>query len=80
MAKIIDEGIAKSDSHFILVYGGVLILLAAVGLLSSITAQYFAAKAAVGFATNLRHGLLNILSHFHLRRWIRSVSQLLLQE
>ncbi len=57
MAKIIDEGIAKSDSHFILVYGGVLILLAAVGLLSSITAQYFAAKAAVGFATNLRHGL-----------------------
>ena len=57
MAKIIDEGIAKSDSHFILVYGGVLILLAAVGLLSSITAQYFAAKAAVGFDTNLRHGL-----------------------
>lgn len=57
MAKIIDEGIAKSDSHFILVYGGVMILLAAVGLLSSITAQYFAAKAAVGFATNLRHGL-----------------------
>ena len=57
MAKIIDEGTAKSDSHFILVYGGVLILLAAVGLLSSITAQYFAAKAAVGFATNLRHGL-----------------------
>ena len=47
----------KSESHFILVYGGVLILLAAVGLLSSITAQYFAAKAAVGFATNLRHGL-----------------------
>ena len=31
MAKIIDEGIAKSDSHFILVYGGVLILLAAGG-------------------------------------------------
>ena len=57
MAKIIDDGIAKSDSHFILVYGGVLIFLAAVGLLSSITAQYFAAKAAVGFATNLRHGL-----------------------
>ena len=57
MAKIIDDGIAKSDSHFILVYGGVLILLAAVGLLSSITAQYFAAKAAVGFATNLRYGL-----------------------
>lgn len=57
MAKIIDDGIAKNDSHFILVYGGILVILAAVGLLSSITAQYFAAKAAVGFATNLRHGL-----------------------
>lgn len=57
MAKIIDDGIEKNDSHFILVYGGILVILAAVGLLSSITAQYFAAKAAVGFATNLRHGL-----------------------
>lgn len=57
MAKIIDDGIARGDSHFILIYGGILILLAAVGLTSSITAQYFAAKAAVGFATNLRHGL-----------------------
>lgn len=57
MAKIIDDGIAKNDSHFILVYGGILVILAAVGLLSSITAQYFAAKAAVGSATNLRHGL-----------------------
>lgn len=57
MAKIIDDGIEKNDSHFILVYGGILVILASVGLLSSITAQYFAAKAAVGFATNLRHGL-----------------------
>lgn len=57
MAKIIDNGIAEKNSHFILAYGGLLLLLAAVGLLSSITAQYFAAKAAVGFATNVRHGL-----------------------
>ena len=57
MAKIIDDGIVKNDSHYILSYGGILLLLALVGLTSSITAQYFAAKAAVGFATNLRHGL-----------------------
>ena len=57
MAAIIDNGIASSDLPYIWKMGGVLILLAAVGLTSSITAQYFAAKAAVGFSTKLRHVL-----------------------
>ena len=57
MAAIINKGIARHDSEYILRYGGVLILLALVGLTCSITAQYFAAKAAVGFATKLRHAL-----------------------
>ena len=57
MAAIINKGIARHDSEYILRYGGVLILLALVGLTCSITAQYFAAKAAVGFAAKLRHGL-----------------------
>ncbi len=56
-AAIIDHGIAESDSGYIMRYGGVLALLAAVGLLCSATAQYFAAKAAVGFSANLRHAL-----------------------
>ena len=57
MAAIINKGIARHDSEYILRYVGVLILLALVGLTCSITAQYFAAKAAVGFAAKLRHGL-----------------------
>lgn len=57
MAAIIDNGIANQDQAYILRYGGVLLLLAAVGLTCSITAQYFAAKAAVGFAAKLRHAL-----------------------
>lgn len=55
MAAIIDNGITASDKPYIWKMGGVLVLLAAVGLASSVTAQYFAAKAAVGFSTKLRH-------------------------
>ncbi len=55
MAAIIDNGITASDKLYIWKMGGVLVLLAAVGLVSSVTAQYFAAKAAVGFSTKLRH-------------------------
>lgn len=57
MAAIIDNGITASDKPYIWKMGGVLVLLAAVGLVSSVTAQYFAAKAAVGFSTKLRHRL-----------------------
>ena len=55
MAAIIDNGITASDKPYIWKMGDVLVLLAAVGLASSVTAQYFAAKAAVGFSTKLRH-------------------------
>ena len=55
MAAIIDNGITASDKPYIWKMGGVLVLIAAVGLVSSVTAQYFAAKAAVGFSTKLRH-------------------------
>lgn len=55
MAAIIDNGITASDKPYIWKMGGVLVLLAAVGLVSAVTAQYFAAKAAVGFSTKLRH-------------------------
>lgn len=57
MAAIIDTGIGNKDGGFILKMCGILILLALVGLTCSITAQYFAAKAAVGFATKVRHAL-----------------------
>lgn len=57
MAQIIDIGIANGDGGFILSRCGILAALAAVGLVCSITAQYFAAKASVGFAAKLRSTL-----------------------
>ena len=57
MAAIIDVGIAGADTGYIGKMGAVLVLLAAVGLAASLTAQYFAAKAAVGFAAELKHDL-----------------------
>lgn len=57
MASIIDRGIANHDTNQIIKMGLVLVLLAAVGLVSAVTAQYFSAKAAVGFATKLRAAL-----------------------
>ena len=59
MAAIIDTGIGSKDGGFILKMCGILISLALVGLTCSITAQYFAAKAAVGFATKVRHALFD---------------------
>lgn len=57
MADIVNVGIAAGDSRYILTRCGLLLLLALVGLACSVTAQYFSAKAAVGYATALRHAL-----------------------
>lgn len=57
MAAIIDYGIGQADGVYVLKMGGVLIALGLIGLVCSITAQYFAAKAATGFSTELRHEL-----------------------
>ena len=59
MANIIDRGIADSDMGYIGKMGACLLALAIVGLASSITAQFFAAKAAVGFSSKLRQALFN---------------------
>lgn len=57
IAKIIDVGIANSDRSYIVRMCLLLVGLGAVGLTSSITAQYFAAKASAGFAKQLKHAL-----------------------
>lgn len=59
MASIIDKGISNSDKPYIVKMCIVLIALGIIGLVCSITAQYFAAKAAVGFAAKLRHALFS---------------------
>lgn len=66
MARVIDVGIRNQDVAYVLKMGGVLVLLGIVGLACSLTAQYFAAKAAVGFSTALRNDLfahINRLSY-----------------
>ena len=66
MAEIIDTGIKNQDMAFILKMGAVLVLLGAIGLACSLTAQYFAAKAAVGFGAGIRRDLfrhINRLSY-----------------
>lgn len=57
MAKIIDIGIAQSDRPYIVRMCLLMAALGLIGLVCSITAQYFSAKAAVGFAARLRHEL-----------------------
>lgn len=59
MAAIIDRGIGQGDTGYVLKMGGILVALGLIGLLCSITAQYFAAKAAVGFSTGLKHALFD---------------------
>lgn len=66
MAAIIDTGIKNSDKPYIFKMGMVLVGLAIVGFISALTAQYFAAKAAVGFGKELRGDLyrhINTLSY-----------------
>lgn len=62
VAQIVDVGIGNQDMSYILKMGGVLFLLAAIGLASSLTAQYFAAKASVGTCTELRNDLFAHIS------------------
>ena len=57
IAQIIDVGIQTGDTGFIISRCLLLVGFGVVGMVSAITAQYFAAKAAVGFATGLRHSL-----------------------
>lgn len=54
IASIISNGIDRSDTHYVLKMGGIMVLLALIGLTCAVTAQYFAAKAAMGFGATVR--------------------------
>ena len=57
VASMIDNGVKHNDTNLIFKMSLVLLVLAVIGLISSITAQYFAAKAAVGFSAKLKYHL-----------------------
>lgn len=67
VADIINRGIANNDSAYILRRFFLLLAMALLGLFSSFTAQYFAAKAAIGTSTALRHDLLKKIQSLSLR-------------
>ena len=58
VAGIVDTGIAVGDKGYIVKMCLIMVLLGVIGLFSAIVAQYFAAKAAVGFAARLRHAVM----------------------
>ena len=64
MAVIIDKGIGNGDTELILQQGAILIGLGIVGVVVSITAQYFAAKAATGFTADVRQTLFSKIQYF----------------
>ena len=64
MAVIIDKGIGNKDTVLILQQGAILIALGMVGVAVSITAQYFAAKAATGFTADVRQALFSKIQYF----------------
>ena len=68
IAAMIDVGIHNRDKEYIMKMWVILIALAVVGLASALVAQYFAAKAAVGFATKLRHNLFAQIQKFSYRQ------------
>ena len=61
IASIIDNGIAGNDRGILVRDFSLLVLLGLIGLIVAVTAQYFSAKAAVGFVTKVRHHLFEHL-------------------
>lgn len=57
VAAIVDKGIGQENLSYVYKMGGIMVLLGIVGLIAAVSAQFFAAKAAVGFATELRSAL-----------------------
>jgi len=66
IARIVDVAIPSGENSVIIQSVLILVLLAAVGFAASVTAQYFAAKAAIGFSTDLRHA---VFAHLHTLSW-----------
>ncbi len=63
MAQVIDVGIKNQDTPHILQMCGIMVLLGVIGLACSLTAQYFAARASVGFTTSVRRDLFSHIEH-----------------
>ena len=66
VARLVDEGLRQHAQPVVIRCGLLLALMAALGLAASVTAQYFAARAAIGFSSRIRHTLF---SHIQSLSW-----------
>ena len=69
MADIVDTGIVKGDTHYILRIGGVMLLITFVGAACAVTSSFFAARTAVGFGRDLRARLFSHVEKFSLHEF-----------
>ena len=69
---LIDQGINGGESSIVVKSVGIMVALGLIGLVSSVTAQYFSAKAAVGCATGVRHSLFKHLQSLSFSNMDRS--------
>jgi ABC-type multidrug transport system fused ATPase/permease subunit len=65
VAGIVDTGIGAGDKGYIIKMSLIMVLLGVIGLISAVVAQFFAAKAAVGFAARLRHAVMAHILHLN---------------
>lgn len=76
MAGIIDTGIKNADTAYIYKMGGLMVFLGLLGLACSLTAQYFAAKASMGFGTALRTAFFVMSPTCPTANWTKSARRL----
>lgn len=72
MAKVIDEGVGKNDTGYVLRMGGIMLGIVTVGLLCALVCQYVASVTSQGFGTGLRNAVfakIGTLSHAELDRF-----------
>lgn len=73
MAGIIDNGVRNGDTAYIWRMGGLLVILATVGLCSALVCQYLASKTSQGVGTRLRRDLFCTSTGYHTQSWTSSV-------
>ena len=78
VAAIIDNGIAAGDKQYIRSHAVLMIVVAAAGLMFSITAQYFAASASVNFVKNLKNGIYSKVQYFSFEQFDKAGSSTLI--
>ena len=64
MASIIDDGVDKGDMHHIYMVGGMMFVIAVIGLIGGLGGTHFGAKASAGFAKNLREAMFENIQTF----------------